>query len=178
MKKNREISVREHVSMAMAIGLCMFVANAHALGATCSVNSTGLAFGAYQPITFPGKLTSADKTSTATVTVSCSGLLTAGAYSISLGPAHYGAGNGISTRYLNNTPNGGSPMAYNVYTSATYGTVWGNGTTGAVISGSAPLILGSSTNNHTVYGKIPANQTTLKAGSFSDSLTMTITYTP
>ena len=178
MKNNRYPCLRHFAAMSIALGLYAVAGTAHALGATCSVNSTGMSFGAYQPITFPGKLTSADKTSTATVTVSCSGLLSFGAYTISLGPAHYGGGDGISARYLGNTTNGGAFMAYNIFTSATYGTVWGNGSTGGIISGSAPLILGTSTNNHTVYGKIPAGQTTLKAGSFSDSLTMTISYNP
>ena len=152
--------------------------NAHALGATCTVSSTGMAFGSYQPLTFAGKLTSVDQTSTANVKVVCTGLLALGGYTISLGSSTYGTGNLISTRYLNNTTNGGPYMAYNIFTESTYTTIWGNGSTGSLVTGTSALIIGTSTNNHTVYGKVLAGQNTLKAGSFSDSLTMTLTYTP
>ena len=57
-----------------------------------------------------------------------------------------------------------------------YTTVWGNGIIGSVFSGSIPV--GDSSRTHTAYGKVPAGQNTLKAGSFSDWLTMTITYNP
>ncbi|MEO7391505.1 MAG: spore coat U domain-containing protein [Ramlibacter sp.] len=162
----------------LALGLCLSAVWGTAQGATCNVSSTGLAFGAYQPVTFAGKLTSADKTSTATVTVSCTGLLSQGGYSISLGAGSFGSGDRISTRYLNNNSNGGALMAYNIYTTAGYTTVWGNGASGSLLTGSAPLIPGSSTNTHTVYGRVPAGQTALRAGSYSDSLTMTISYSP
>ncbi len=152
--------------------------SAHALGATCTVSSTGLAFGSYQSLTFAGKLTSVDRTSTANVRVVCTGLLALGGYTIGLGPSTYGTGNLISTRYLNNTTNGGAYMAYNIFTEGSYTTIWGNGTTGSRVTGTSALILGTSTNNHTVYGKVLAGQNTLKAGSFSDSLTMTLTYSP
>ena len=163
-----------------ALCLCMWAQadNAHALVATCSVSSTGMAFGIYQPLTFAGKLTSVDKTSTANVSVVCTGLLATGGYTISLGPSTYGTGNLISTRYLNNATNGGANMAYNIFTEGTYTTIWGNGTTGSLVTGTSALIIGTSTNNHTVYGKVLAGQNTLKAGSFSDSLAMTLTYNP
>ena len=161
--------------MVFALGLCLTAGSAVAAGA-CSVSSSGMAFGAYQPVTFPGKLASADKASTATLSVVCTGIATGGGYTISLGAGNYGPSDRISNRFLNNTVNGGAYMAFNVYTNATYLTVWGNGSIGSVLGGSIPT--GSSNQSHTVYGRIPAGQTTLKAGSFSDSLTMTITYTP
>ena len=166
--------------MLLAFGFCLwaYAHNASALGATCTVSSTGMAFGVYQPVTFAGKLTSVDKTSTANVKVVCVGLLALGGYSISLGPSTYGTGNLISTRYLNNTTNGGPYMAYNIFTESTYTTVWGNGTIGSRVTGTSALIIGTSTNNHTVYGRVLAGQNTLKAGSFSDALTMTLIYTP
>lgn len=143
--------------------------------AGCTISSTGLAFGAYQPLTFAGKLTSAAVDSTATVSVVCTGINTAGPYTMVLGPSTAGSGDRVSTRYLT-LSNGGAPMAFNVYTDASRTIVWGNGTTGALLSGS--IATGNSNQSHTVYGRIPAGQNTLKAGSYSDSLTMTITYTP
>lgn len=156
--------------------LVLWAAAGPALAGSCTVSSSGLAFGAYQPLTFAGKLSSADKTSTATVAVVCSAIVAGGSYTISLGAGNYGPGNRISTRYLNNTTNGGDYMAFNVYTDAFYNTVWGNEAAGSPFSGSIPA--GSSNQSHTIYGKIPAGQNTLKAGSFADSLVMTVTYNP
>ena len=169
---------RRHMLPTLSLCLWTYATNAYALGATCTVRSTGMAFGNYQPLTYTVKLTSADKTSTADVKVICTGLLATGGYTISLGPSTYGTGNRISTRYLNNTTHGGLYMAYNIFTESAYTTIWGNGFTGSPVTGTGSLILGTSTNNHTVYGKVLAGQNTLKAGIFSDSLTMTLTYNP
>lgn len=141
--------------------------------AGCTVSSPGLAFGLYQPLTFPGKLTSAVVTSTTSVTVVCdpgSGLT----YTIALGPSAVGSGDRISTRYLANA-NGGDFMSFNVFTDAAYSNVWGN-TAGNLLSGG---LTNGGSQSFTVYGKVaPTSQTGLKAGSFSGSMTMTLTYTP
>ncbi|MDM0117587.1 spore coat U domain-containing protein [Variovorax sp. J22R133] len=159
----------------LALGLAAASGNALAAGA-CSVSSSGLAFGGYQPVTSAGKLNSVAATSTATVSVVCTAIGTNGSYTVSLGPGTYGPGDRIGVRYLNNATHGGEPMAFNVFTEATYGSVWGDGIRGGVLTGSIPS--GNSSQTHTVYGRVPAGQTTLKAGSFSDSMTMTITYEP
>lgn len=161
-------TLRAALAAIVAIG---WQAGAHA--GSCTVSSPGLAFGIYQPLTFTGKLLSADKTSDASVSVACSGLAEGGSYSIALGPGT--AGNSIIPRYLANS-NGGDPMAYNVYRDAAYTSVWGDGFTGSLITGSLPV--GDSSQSHTVFGRIPAGQNTLKAGSFSGALTITLTYNP
>jgi spore coat protein U-like protein len=173
-KTSRVRAIQHRAVLALIVGLWTVASSA--LAGSCTVSSSGLAFGTYQPLTFAGKLTSADKTSTATVSIMCTGIVTGGSYSISLGAGTYGSGNRISTRYLNNTTHGGDYMAYNLFTEASFTTVWGDGSTGSLLNGS--IAAGSSTPSHTVYGKIPAGQNTLKAGSFSDSLTMTLTYNP
>lgn len=179
MKTPCRVRVVSHcTTLALGFGLWTIATAAHALLATCAVSTTGLVFGTYQPLTFAGKLTSSDKTSTATVTVACSGLLQLSGYTLSLGPGNYGPGDRISNRYLNNTTQSSNFMAFNIFTDASYTSIWGNGTSGSLINGNTPLIIGSSTLTHTVYGKIPAGQSTLKAGSFSDSLTITLTYNP
>lgn len=158
---------------ALGLGLCSVAGPA--LAGTCSVSSSGLVFGLYQPLTFPGKLTSSNVASTASVSVVCSGIVTGGSYTISAGAGNYGPGNRISVRYLANA-SGGPLMAYNVWTDASYTTVWGDGSVGSLIGGS--ITAGNSNQSHTAYGSIPAGQNTLKAGFFSDSLTMTLTYNP
>jgi len=65
-------------------------------------------------------------------------------------------------------------MAYNVYTDAGYSTVWGDGTTGGLFSGSFNLLITKRT--HTFYGKVPPGQFTLLAGAFYENLIVTVTY--
>lgn len=156
-------------SPATALALAITLAAAAPAHAGCTVSSSGLAFGAYQPLSFAGKLNSAAVSSTATVSVSCDavdGLLD---YTLKLGPSP--VLNSIHPRFMGNA-GGGDPMVFNVYTDPTYLTVWGDGATGSLIA-HGPL---NGAFQHTVYGRIPAGQSTLKAGSFSSSLTITVSY--
>jgi spore coat protein U-like protein len=165
-----------HLGCMAAALLLALVAAGQARAAGCAVSSSGLAFGAYQPLTFPGKLTSSTVTSNASISVVCSGIVSGGSYTIALGPSTVGSGDRISTRYLANA-NGGDHMIFNVYREASYSTIWGDGVTaGNVLAGTIPP--GDSNQLHAVYGRIAASQNTLKAGSFSGSLTMTLTYNP
>jgi len=157
----------------LTLGLGLWVAAGAVLAGSCSISSTGLAFGAYQPLNFAGKLTSANVTSTARVEIFCTDIITGGTYTISLGPGNYSGADNGNFRYLSN---GGTPyMAYNFYTDVNHATIWGN-IPGSLITGSIPT--GTSNPSHTVYGKVPAGQNTLKSGSYSDTLTMTVTYNP
>ena len=155
--------------------LLALAAAGQARAGACTVSSSGMAFGVYQPLTFSGKLTSTSVTSNASISVVCTGMGSSGAYTLTLGPSTMGSGDRISTRSLENS-NGGDYMSFNLYTNASYSTVWGDGTTGGVVGGSIPA--GDSNQSQPVYGRIPAGQSTLKAGSFSGSLTMTLTYNP
>jgi spore coat protein U-like protein len=141
--------------------------------AGCTLSSPGVAFGAYQPLTFPGKRVSADRTATTTVSLVCTGIVTGGSYSIALGPSL--AGSSFHPRYLSN-PAGGPNMAFNLYHDLNHTIVWGDGATGSMLGGSIPT--GNSSQSHPVYGKVPAGQSTVKAGTFSGTLTMTLTYNP
>jgi spore coat protein U-like protein len=163
-----------HGSVALLLALALPAGPARAAG--CSVSSSGLAFGQYQPLTFAGKLNSVAATSDASINVACTGIAGGGAYTITLGPSLAGGGDRIGTRYLSN-PAGGPDMAYNVYLDPSYATVWGDGImAGAVLGGTIPP--GDSNQSHTVYGRIPAGQNTLRAGSFSGTLTITVSYNP
>lgn len=147
--------------------------SAHAAG--CSVSSTGLAFGPYQPLNLPGRPPSQALTSNASISVACTGIAGGGSYTLALGPSTAGFGDRISIRYLAN-PIGGGDMAFNVYTNASYSTIWGDGLTGSVLGGNIPA--GDSNQMLTVYGRIPASQNTLRTGSFSGTMTVTLTYNP
>lgn len=137
--------------------------------AGCTTSFSGMAFGAY------ATLVSADVTSTAQIDVICQGMPEGGSYTLALGPSADGVGNRISTRHLANT-RGGDLMAFNLFTDANRTAVWGDGVTGALILGT--LDAGGRPSSMVVYGKIPAGQRTLRAGSFHGSMTITLTYNP
>jgi spore coat protein U-like protein len=143
--------------------------------AGCSVSTTGMSFGLYQPLTFTGKLTSHPVASDTTLRLSCQGIVAGGAYTIGLGPSSAGSGDRINTRYLANA-SAGEPIAFNIYQDPSHLTLWGDGVTGAALSGTIPV--GDSNSEHLVYGTIPSGQSSLRAGSYSDTLVVTLTYMP
>jgi spore coat protein U-like protein len=131
-----------------AAALLLTLAAAAQAHAGCTVGSSRLAFGHYQPLTFAGKLASMAVTSTATVSVTCDQKNGLAGYTLTLGPSPMGGG--IGTRYLVNE-RGGNPMLFNVDTDPTYLTVWGDGSAGSAITHGAL----DGTFQHTVYGQIP-----------------------
>lgn len=156
-----------------ALLLLALVCGQQSFAGGCTVTSSGMAFGSYQPLTFAGKLASTDRTSDATISVACTAIANGGSYSISLGPS--AQGNSIMPRYLSHA-GGGPGMAFNIFLDAAHTSVWGDGFTGAVLSGSIPP--GDSSQSHAVFGRVPAGQSQLRAGNYSGSLTLTISYNP
>jgi spore coat protein U-like protein len=71
------------------------------------------------------------------------------------------------------TSSGGSTLNYNLFTTGAHAVVWGDGT-------SSTATLGNTGNGAaqtlTIYGRIPAGQTTVPAGSYADTVAVTITY--
>jgi spore coat protein U-like protein len=158
---------------AVSLAFIALLSAAACMAGSCSVAATSMAFGEYQPLNFAGKLASGDRTADAAISVMCTAIAVGGSYTIALGPS--AQGNSIIPRYLGHLA-GGPGMAFNVYLDGAYSTVWGDGFTGAVIAGSIPV--GDSTQTYTVFGKVPAGQSTLRAGTYSGLLTLTIVYNP
>jgi spore coat protein U-like protein len=67
---------------------------------------------------------------------------------------------------------GSNNLNYSLYTTPAAATVWGDGTTGSALTG----IGTGQSQTTTVTGMIPANQTTLPAGTYTDTVTVTVTY--
>jgi spore coat protein U-like protein len=161
------------IARAAALLLFWLACAGNSLAGACSVTSSGMSFGQYQPLTFAGKLASTDRTSDTSIAVVCTAIASGGSYTISLGPS--AQSNSIVPRYL--WHDGGGPgMAFNIYLDATYTSVWGDGFTGTVLRGNIPA--GDSTQSHSVFGRVPAGQSQLPAGNYSGPLTMTIVYNP
>jgi spore coat protein U-like protein len=124
--------------------------------AGCTVGTQGLAFGGYNPI--PG--TAVD--SVGYVNVNCdSGM----PYTIKLS-----AGGG--TFAARRMANGSYGLQYNLFADAGRTTVWGDGVGGVLVSGSGT----GTTVDHPVYGRIPGGQTGAYIGSYSDSITVTLSF--
>jgi spore coat protein U-like protein len=139
-----------------SVGLFLAASAAHA--ATCSVNDPTLAFGTYVPSS--GSPTD----SIATITVQCNDVVTSVSYTIGL---EVPAGD---RKLAANT--GGYTLDYQLYRESSRTTVWNN--TNQQVSGSitAPDV----SNNHTIYGRISASQTSAGAASYSQSISITLTY--
>ena len=129
------------------------------VNAQCSATALGVDFGGYDP--FSG----AAVDSTGTVTVSCDIINT---YSIALSTGGSGS---YTPRTLFN---GSYTLDYNLFVDSALSTIWGDGTGGtSTSSGSIGLLL--LPNDHTIYGRIPGGQNPA-AGSYSDTITVTVTY--
>jgi spore coat protein U-like protein len=163
---------RQHSWRGM-IGWCLLGLGGPAFAA-CGISGGGAAisFGGYNPLTFQGKLVSADVDSSGSISVTCTGLTQGVAYTLKLGS---GRSNIISARRMGGSA-GGADMSYNLYTNAARSVVWGDGSSGSVISGS--LGVGTNSNNHAFYGRIPGGQHSVIPGSFSDQLLITLEYAP
>jgi spore coat protein U-like protein len=159
---------RGHAAV-LFLGACLGTAacdDAWALLQSCSVSTTPVNFGFYNP------LTPTPNVATGTVSVSCTvtliGLLESWTIALSTGNS-----NTFSSRQL---LNGSSPLSYNLYTSAAYSNVWGDGSgSTTLVSGSTPLSVGTTVTDYTVYGRIPAGQDSA-AGTFMDTIVVTLNY--
>ena len=142
-----------------------FVVSANVVD-NCIIGATGLNFG-----TFDGTNNLAG---TSTVTVRCSNGTD---YTVDLSTGS--SGSYAARNMVNPTSTSGLPLVYNLYTSNTYGTVWGDTTagTGRASGLGAGMAVGNAIT-HTVYGQLLASSNTgpIDAGTYNDTITATITY--
>ncbi|HEY0281002.1 MAG TPA: spore coat U domain-containing protein [Rhizomicrobium sp.] len=128
------------------------------------VVATGAAFGNYSPSS------GTPATTNGTITLTCTVVLlsTLPSFTVSLSASTSGQ---INPRQMSF---GAARLNYNLFTTASYTTIWGNGTAPTVTQSYASgdnLVL----KTFTVYGRIPAGQV-VAVGLYTDSLTVTITY--
>lgn len=131
-----------------------------ALLASCTVSSSSVAFGGYDPISPSANFTNGS------VTVSCTGVGLLVSYRILL------SGGGSGSTANRTLSAGGNTLPYNAYTTSGYSTVWDD-VTG--VTGGFVIALSGTSATHTVYGRILAQQPAA-AGSYNDSLVITVNY--
>jgi spore coat protein U-like protein len=146
---------------ALTLVVC---ANANAAaGPTCSVAASGVAFGNYNP------LANANADSSGSVSVTCTGS-TGVTYTIA-------ASAGTGTYSTRQQVSGSHALKYNVFIDNNRTTVWGDGSQGtSLISGNMTATSTGTTQTSTVYGRVFSGQQTASVGSYSDTLTLTVTY--
>jgi spore coat protein U-like protein len=136
---------------------------------SCTINTTDLNFGAYDAIIANATqdLTTSAKVSTI-CTLGATGVVTMGQGE----HAFYCISNNCIRRMANSEET--SLLTYQIYTDAGYSVVWnhdpGDMRSVANVTGSG------ASQGMTVYGKIPKNQINATAGSYSDTIIITLTY--
>ncbi len=126
---------------------------------TCTLTTTNLAFGAYNPAT------STALTGTTTVSPTCTNTTP---YTLSFDGGTTSGGT-IAQRLM---ANGAATLKYNLYTTSADTTILGDGTSGSsTLSGTG----NGAAQSTTIYGAIPVGQY-VTPGSFADTVTATVSY--
>jgi spore coat protein U-like protein len=130
---------------------------------TCTVSAASLAFGNYTP-------GSGALTGNTTINVNCT---KSTPYTVELNGGST-AGGTVAQRLLANGP--GNTLQYNLYTSNTYATIFGDATGGSTQSGTGSGV--NVANALSVYGQLPDNATNQGAvpGTYTDTIQVTVTY--
>jgi len=142
------------------------------VNASCTMGVTSLGFGTYDPF---GAHATQDLTASATVSTNC----TLDAFvTVKMGPGQYQAsyrdprmrGPGSSTLVRNMSNVGSdSKLRYEIYTNEGHTLVWNEWRSQSVV--------GTGTSDDlTVYGKVFQNQQASAAGSYSDTVTVTVLF--
>jgi len=141
------------------------------VNASCTMGVTSLDFGTYDPF---GAHATQDLRATATVSTTCTSGAT-GVVTMSQGDhALYCVINDCHRQLANAEETGF--LRYNIYRSASYymSNIWNND---VEEMSSVAQVLGSGVSQDlTVYGEIPKNQKNAPAGSYTDTITVTLTY--
>jgi len=136
----------------------------------CSVSTSGVGFGDYDPL-----LATPDDSS-ANVAVTCTRVILVDPFSISytLSLGRGSSGTFAARRMIAGT----AGLSYNLFRDAARAQVWGDGTNSTgTVAGTASFVFfqTSQTVNHTVYGRVPAQQNAA-SGAYTDTIIMTITF--
>lgn len=128
---------------------------------SCAVSATNLAFGSFSVVD------NADVDATSSVTVTCSN---GSAYEVALDDGLYSELGTVATRRMND--GGTNYLSYQMYDDALRSSIWGETTLVDVVAGTgdgADQVL-------TVYGRVPSGQQSVASGSYTDTVTVTVTF--
>ncbi len=169
MKRRRHTRRDQSGILAAALLLgTLAAAPADAAGtASCSLSATTLVFGNYLPFS------SVPTDVTATITVNCTAT---GSTTVPIaGSISLTSVSGFNSRQLSD---GTNALRYNTYLDPARTTFWGNG---SGLGRTEPVsgVVGPTTpfqQAFTVYGRIPARQSSARVGTYLDQITATLNY--
>ena len=136
------------------------------INATCTLTTSNVAFGTYDPSS------GSPNNASGGVTVTCTSGST---YTIALDA---GANAGGATTFSNRRMKSGSSnyLAYQLYLDSGHATVWGDGTNSSNLNPTSGTFTGNgSAQSYTVYGQVTAGHYSAP-GSYSDTVNVTVTY--
>jgi spore coat protein U-like protein len=134
---------------------------------SCTIGTAAIAFAAYDPVNANAAV---PNDQTGDIVISCTKGITG--ITIDLGN---GANNDGRQRRMVNSTGHNTFLNYEVYQDMTRSTVWGRGDDGSVRSGVD--LDGTGSDVHvTMYGRIPAAQTSAIPGGYNDTLVSTINF--
>jgi spore coat protein U-like protein len=174
------LSVISLVKSFVGLAFAFACACAHAAVA-CGVTSSAVDFGNIE--LFSGSTASAD----GQIRVSCEVIGTppiSNKVDLTIKISQGNGANYSSRQLFSESWGGGNAnqrIDYNLYSQASSGPIWGDGTTGSTVAVGL-TITGLSSNGivresaRTVYGRLPPINTGKKSGRYSDSLVVTISY--
>jgi len=157
----KDMKNRFPISCAIVIALLAFSFPACAF--KCNINATGVSFGGYDVFA------STPRDATGTINVDCNipaqnpqGPL---AVTVSISPGNSGT---FTPRQMQGS---GAVLNYNLYTSPSFSTIWGDGSGGSQVQSS--MVNRDTPFSATIYGRIPARQN-VTPGTYSDLLIVTV----
>jgi spore coat protein U-like protein len=130
----------------------------------CTITSTTLAFGAYDPLV-ANATTALD--AAGSVDITCT---KGAATTIGLNAGNNAASASGTTRAMSN--GGGSFLSYEIYQESGRTTVWTNSGAGLL---TPPVAPSKATRSFPTYGRVPAGQDAA-AGSYTDTVTATVNF--
>jgi spore coat protein U-like protein len=166
MTLSRQRLARSARSIAI-VGLVLAPASAQA-AVDCTVEATPLSFGAFSPL--DGDAHDSD----AWITVAC--YSDTGSESTSYEIAlDAGSAGSFASRAMNS---GGNALAYNLYRDAGRTMVWGSGSSAQSVTDNLALDSANVTysKDYPVYGRVLAGQSQAHIGTYTDNVTITISY--
>ena len=128
---------------------------------SCTVAASPMSFGA------PSAIGGANVDTTSTITLQCTN---GASYDVAL---DLGLNAASGQRYMSNGAATPVKIPYNVYTDSGRTTSWGNTSGTDTVAGTAGT---SGAVSLTAYGRIPSTATSVGAGSYTDTVTVTVTF--
>jgi len=139
--------------------------------ADCTVSSTGVAFGTYDP------LAATNTDSTGNLSLVCTYVSGSGQrvnYTLALSTGNSGT---FTQRWMRA---GAGTLSYNLFDTAARARIWGDGSAGTVVVSDGFAVGPGQGNNrrevaYPIYGRIPALQA-VGTGNYTDTIVVTLTF--